>query len=56
MVRLLLFDALGREVAVLADGARAAGEHTVTVDAARLVPGLYLARLDAASTSATSAR
>ena len=52
-VRLRLFDALGREVAVLADGDRAAGEHTVTVDAARLVPGLYLARLDAGGASAT---
>jgi|GEM_PF-5927011 len=46
-VRLRLFDVLGREVAVLADGARPAGTHEVAVDAARLAAGVYVARLDA---------
>ncbi len=46
-VRLRLFDVLGREVAVLADGERPAGTHEVTVDAARLAAGVYVARLDA---------
>ena len=44
-VRLAMFDALGREVAVLADGARAAGQHEARVHAGRLAPGVYLARL-----------
>ena len=43
---LRLFDALGREVAVLAAGIHGAGRHEVEVDAARLVPGVYLARLE----------
>lgn len=34
-------DALGRTVAVLADGALAAGPHTLALDAARLPPGVY---------------
>ena len=44
-VRLTLVDALGRAVAVLADGERAAGEHTVRVDTSRLPAGVYVARL-----------
>ena len=44
-VRLAVFDALGREVAVLADGARVAGDYEAALSAARLAPGLYLARL-----------
>lgn len=47
--RLVLVDALGRTVAVLADGERAAGEHTVAVDTSRLPAGVYVARLDAGS-------
>ena len=45
--RLVLLDALGRTVAVLADGEQAAGEHTVRVDTSRLPAGVYVARLDA---------
>jgi hypothetical protein len=44
-VRLVVYDVLGREVAVLADGVRAAGEHREAFDAASLAPGVYLARL-----------
>ncbi|HLA63829.1 MAG TPA: T9SS type A sorting domain-containing protein [Rhodothermales bacterium] len=46
-VRLSLFDALGREVAVLAEGAEGAGTHVVSFDVSRLTPGAYLARLTA---------
>ena len=42
--RLSLFDALGREVAVLADGALAEGRHEVALDPAGLAPGVYVVR------------
>ena len=51
-VRLTLHDALGREVARLADGARAAGPHRVATPAG-LAPGVYLARLAAGGAVAT---
>lgn len=44
-VRLSVFDVLGREVAVLADGVVAPGVQEANVDAARLAPGTYLVRL-----------
>lgn len=44
-VRLTLVDALGREVAVLADRTLAAGTTRVALDASRLPAGRYLARL-----------
>ena len=47
-VRLALYDALGRQVAVLAQGAQAAGSHEATLDARSLAPGLYVLRLAAA--------
>ena len=34
-------DALGRTVAVLADGTLATGPYTLALDAARLPPGVY---------------
>ncbi|NBC16842.1 MAG: T9SS type A sorting domain-containing protein [Bacteroidetes bacterium] len=46
-VRLVLYDLLGREVALLADGGRAAGTYTETLDARELPAGLYLLRLEA---------
>ena len=52
-VRLAVYDALGREVAVLVDGTHGAGAHTATLDAARLAPGLYLVRLGAGGEAAT---
>jgi uncharacterized delta-60 repeat protein len=52
-VRLTLYDILGREVAVMAEGTRGAGTHTVTLDASRLVSGLYVVRLTAGSEAAT---
>lgn len=46
-VRLTVVDALGRTVATLADGVRAAGEHMAEFDARRLAPGVYAVVLDA---------
>jgi hypothetical protein len=49
-VRLELLDLQGRRVAVLADGARAAGPHSVEWHRSAAVrPGIYLARLQAGS-------
>jgi photosystem II stability/assembly factor-like uncharacterized protein len=45
-VRLAVYDALGREVAVLVDGAREAGRHEAVLDGARLPVGTYLVRLE----------
>ena len=45
--RLAVYDALGRRVAVLADGPVAAGAHTATLDAASMAPGVYVLRLEA---------
>lgn len=38
------FDALGRQVALLHDGALQAGTYALTLDGSRLPPGLYLVR------------
>ncbi|MDX1419289.1 MAG: right-handed parallel beta-helix repeat-containing protein [Rubricoccaceae bacterium] len=46
-VRLAVYDVLGREVAVLADGELAAGWHEAVLDGAGLPSGLYLVRLEA---------
>lgn len=57
-VRLVLHDAQGRAVRLLASGEHAVGEHAVAfdgLDAAgrRLAPGLYLARIEAPGLRAT---
>lgn len=46
-VRLVIVDALGREVAVLAEGPMAAGEHAAVFDADELPAGAYFVRLGA---------
>jgi hypothetical protein len=46
-VRVVAYDALGREVAVLVDGERPAGWHEAMIDGARLSPGVYVVRLEA---------
>jgi Right handed beta helix region/Secretion system C-terminal sorting domain len=46
-VSIRLFDLLGREVAVLAKGLEAAGEHEVTFDTSSIPAGLYIYRLEA---------
>ena len=44
-VRLAVFDALGREVAVLHDGPRPAGRHEAGLAGTDLAPGVYVVRL-----------
>ncbi len=46
-VRLTVYDALGREVARLADGPMVAGTHAATFEAQQLPAGVYLVRLQA---------
>ena len=43
--RLAVYDVLGREVAVLAEGVLAPGDHPLTLDGARLAAGVYFVRL-----------
>lgn len=50
-VRLSVADALGREVAVLADGMMDAGRQQVSFDAADLPGGMYVARLSSGGQS-----
>ncbi|MEM6325978.1 MAG: T9SS type A sorting domain-containing protein, partial [Bacteroidota bacterium] len=52
-VRLVLVDALGREVVVLREAPMAAGARTVQLDAQDLAPGVYLLVLDADGHRAT---
>ena len=52
-VHLAVFDALGREVAVLADGRQSAGSHTAVWEPGALPPGTYLVRLDGDGASQT---
>jgi len=47
-VRLAVYDALGREVAVLLEGSVPAGRHEMAFDGADLVAGTYLVRLTTA--------
>src|SRR5690606_38705902 len=53
VVRVSVYDLLGREVAVLADGAHGAGRHTATLDARALPSGTYVVRLVAGSSVQT---
>ena len=46
-VRLVVFDLLGREMAVLVNERREAGVHEITLDASRLSSGVYFYRLHA---------
>ncbi len=45
-VRLTVYDVLGREVAVLAEGRAEGGEHTAQFDGRGLAPGVYVWRLE----------
>ncbi len=47
-IRLEVFDVLGRQVRVLADGLYGAGAHSVSFDASNLRSGLYMYRLKSA--------
>lgn len=53
--RLVLHDATGREVAVLADGLHEAGIHTVRASLAGLAPGMYFYRLTSSAGTLTRA-
>jgi hypothetical protein len=44
-VRLVVYDVLGREIAVLVEGMKESGEYTVTFDGAGLSTGVYIYRL-----------
>jgi photosystem II stability/assembly factor-like uncharacterized protein len=46
-LRLVVYDLLGREVAVLVDGEVTPGEHQVTWNAGRCASGVYICRLQA---------
>ena len=46
-VRLVVYDLLGHEVAVLVDGLQSAGDHTVRFGAGDLPSGAYVYRLQA---------
>ena len=52
--RLAAYDLLGRQVAVLAEGAQPAGAAEATFDASRLPAGVYVLRLDADGASQTA--
>ncbi|MEM1118297.1 MAG: T9SS type A sorting domain-containing protein [Bacteroidota bacterium] len=51
--RVALYDMLGREVALAADGDHAAGSHEAAVSANTLAAGVYVVRLDAGGRSLT---
>ena len=48
-VRLAVYDILGRRIAVLDQGFRAAQTHRVFFDASRLATGMYFYRLETAA-------
>ncbi|MEL6446112.1 MAG: T9SS type A sorting domain-containing protein [Bacteroidota bacterium] len=51
--RVEVYDLLGRRVAVVAEGVRPAGTHTVTLDATGLPSGVYVVRLSTPSVALT---
>lgn len=46
-VRMVVYDVLGREIAVLADAERAAGAHSLVWEARGLASGVYFVRMSA---------
>ncbi|MEP0546818.1 MAG: PA domain-containing protein [Rhodothermales bacterium] len=52
-VYLTVYDVLGREVAVLAEGLRSAGDHVMAFDASEWAAGVYLVRLRAGNVQRT---
>ena len=55
-VRLAVYDALGREVAVLLDGPLGAGTHAAPFDGSALPAGVYVARAVLTPASGAAAR
>jgi len=51
--KLVVYDLLGREVVVLADGFQAEGSHTVQMNASQIASGIYVYRLTAGSLTQT---
>ncbi len=51
-IRLVVYDLLGREIAVLADGRYPAGEYAFTFDGTNLASGIYMCRVTAGSYTA----
>ncbi len=52
-IRLSVLDAVGREVALIAEGSFSAGQHETSFDAKDLPSGLYLVRLEAEGRTAS---
>ncbi len=52
-VRLAVYDLMGRQVAVLAEGVQAAGTHSAMLDTANLAGGTYLVRFEAGGATQT---
>jgi hypothetical protein len=52
-VRLVVYDVLGREIAVLVDGIQLPGRHEIVFDAGRLASGVYFYTLTAGTFKAT---
>jgi hypothetical protein len=52
-VRLVIYDVLGRQVAVLVDGVQSPGRHEVDFNAGKLASGIYVYRLTAGSFAAS---
>jgi hypothetical protein len=50
-VRLALYDVTGREIAVVQEGSRPAGQGSAVLDATTLAPGVYVLRLTAGGAS-----
>ena len=48
-LRVVLFDLMGRQIAVLSEGRMEAGLHRVPLDVAALAPGVYVARVTTGS-------
>jgi hypothetical protein len=55
-VRIAVCDLLGRELAVLVDGAKQPGRYQVTFDGSELSSGVYLCRMEAGTSSLASVR
>jgi hypothetical protein len=54
LVKLVVYDVLGREMAVLANGRMTAGTYTVSFDAPHLPSGVYLCRMTSGDFAATT--
>lgn len=51
--RLVVYDLIGREVAVLVDGVQEVGRHSARFDGSGLALGVYIYRLESGGQAAT---